>query len=129
MTLTSFGHDPGVSDESVTPGPSFTDAAAADMSVIEQLRENGADLSKARHVKAYLFFRTKRDADGATADLASQGFQGSLGSNEAADSWLATVELEMVVSSQSIAELSARLHAIADRHDGDYDGWEASAAP
>ena len=67
-------------DEQITPGPVFTDSSAADRSVIDRLRDHGADLSKARHVTAF-------------------------------------------------ADLSTRLQAIADRHDGDYDGWEASAAP
>lgn len=122
-------HYPAVGDEQVTPGLEFTDASAADLSVIDQLRDHGADLSKARHVKAYIYFRTKPDAERAAADLASEGFRGSLGSNEAEDSWLATVELEIVVSAESIADLSTCLQAVADRHHGDYDGWEASAAP
>ena len=115
-------------DEQVTPGPEFTDASAADLSVIDQLRDQGADLSKPRHVLAYIYFATKPDAQRATAELASGGFRGSLGSNEAKE-WLTTVELEMVVSAESIADLSTRLQAIADRYGGEYDGWEASAEP
>jgi len=118
-----------MADDSVTPGPAFSDATAADVSIIEQLREHGANLSEPRHVRAFVFFQTQPHAEHAIADLASAGFRGSLGSNEAQDSWLATVEVEMVVNAEAIADLSRALEAVADRHHGDYDGWEASAAP
>ena len=107
----------------------FTDATAADLSIIEQLREHGANLSEPRLVTAYLYFQAQPHAERAIAELASAGFRGSLGSNETQDSWLATVELEMVVSPEAIADLSRALEAVADRHNGDYDGWETSAAP
>jgi hypothetical protein len=113
----------------LTPGSAFTDPSAADRDVIEQLRANGADLSQPRHVIVYLYFTTKSDADGAAADLASAGLSGSLASNEAQDSWLVKVEFHAVVSEEAVGELSGRMNAIAQRHHGVYDGWEASANP
>jgi hypothetical protein len=80
-------------------------------------------------VRAFLFFQAQPHAQRAIAELASAGFRGSLGGNEAQDSWLATVELKIVVSAETIADLSRVLEAVADRHKGDYDGWEASSAP
>ena len=118
-----------MADDSVIPGPAFPDATASDLWIIEQLREHGANLSKPRQVTAYVYFQAQPHAERAIAELASAGFRGSLGSNETQDSWLATVEVEMVVSAEAIADLSRALEAVAARHNGDYDGWEASAAP
>jgi hypothetical protein len=116
-------------DWDVTAGPAFTEPGSADLAVISQLQAMGADLSKPRHVIAYLYFTKEQDGERAAADLASEGFFGSLGRNEAGDSWLAKVELEAVVSDETIRDLSELLRAIARRHNGEYDGWEASAEP
>jgi hypothetical protein len=53
----------------------------------------------------------------------SEGFARSLGEQRGRGSWLATVELEIVVNAESIADLSTRSRQCRS-HDGDYDGWK-----
>jgi hypothetical protein len=107
-------------------GPS--DAASGDKLVIETLAQHGADLSKARHLRAYLYLPSEEAADAARATLADEGFDVTV-TQPKRRSWLALAHREMVVNAEAIADLRARLDAVAGTHGGDFDGWEASPQP
>ena len=101
----------------------------ADRLALRQLEMRGADLSKPRHLIHFLLFADEGDARTAEEEIGEgrgrrgsslrrrRSLNGRCGSTESG-SW-----------SQTIAAFRAQFEQLAERHGGEYDGWEASAKP
>ena len=117
----------------IIPGPTFSDPTSSDRYIIDQIRQAGADLSKPRHTRFFLFFPTEAQGHDATAERHSAVELRALDVTFVGKSidglWLVRLEGEIVVNEQAIALISGRLEAVAGANSGGYDGWEALAAP
>jgi hypothetical protein len=99
----------------------------ADQEILRQLVELGAQLVHPRSVRAYLYFRSEDAALRAARELSEGGWTAEVGAESG--TWLVRPERVMVVSPESVMAVRIELTAVATRHGGDYDGWEASPQP
>jgi hypothetical protein len=106
------------------------EAASLDEAVIEQLEGMGADLSRPRDTRFYLYTRDESGAMAAAHALEEQGFSLEVGNAAEEDveyPFLVLASRDMVVSRESISEARAGFEGLAEQHGGVYDGWEAAA--
>lgn len=106
------------------------DTAALDQLVVRQLRGLGADLSKPRHVRHFLYFEHERDARAAADVIAEGDYDVSVaapGGDEA--SWTVVGEGYRVVGADTVAGFRTFFEHVCERHHGEYDGWEPAAKP
>lgn len=100
-----------------------------DGAVIDQLREAGADLSQPREVRFYLYLPTLADADAVAAAAQVGGRLVQVEPAATGDDWLVLIVETMVVDEATMAARRDEFHGLADPRGGEYDGWEAAAAP
>jgi hypothetical protein len=106
------------------------DPVEGDTVVLEQLREVGADLSKPRDARFYLYVRTGEDAEAAAASVREHGYEVEVSpaAGELTEHpWLVLANRDLVVDEDSIEEARRLFDGLAERYSGDYDGWEAAA--
>ena len=104
------------------------DDPSADKRLLDVLVQHGADLSKARSTRAYVYFSSEADARAAADQLAADRVTVEV-TQQKKRSWLALLTTEMVVDEDSIRHLGDILRAVAADHGGTYTGWEASPSP
>jgi rhodanese-related sulfurtransferase len=106
------------------------DPVAADDLVLDQLRGLGADLTKPRDARFYLYLRTEEDAGAAAEALRAEGYA-TVAEPSATPGgehpWLVPASRDMVVDADTIADARRLFGDLAERYSGDYDGWEAAA--
>jgi regulator of RNase E activity RraB len=105
------------------------DAEEATSQALETVREHGVDPGKPRATDFYLYLRTREGADAATDALRAAGYE--INARPSADPeserpWLVVASRELVVGEASLEEAEAFLKQLAERHDGEYDGWETA---
>src|SRR3712207_1848767 len=94
--------------------------------VVEALRDAEADLSTPREVEHYLYFDDEAAARAAAEQVS--GYRVEVEPSAGDDGrWLLLLTHEMVVYVDAFAEVHETLEGVAERHDGEYDGWEAEA--
>ncbi len=115
--------------QDVHPSPN-----AADSAVLASLREHGADLSKPTEHLFYLYFPDERTARAAASDIAS----GQAAHNVSFDNaeldrpherrtqWMVRLTATMRPDLAVVGGLGAWFTAVARKHGGEYDGWEAA---
>ena len=102
------------------------DEATADARVIESLRRPGSDLTKPHPTNYYLYFPQENDARAASHELESLGYRiKTLSTNKKGD-WVVIASNSAIPSLPSVSVTTASLSALAKRHAGIYDGWEAA---
>ena len=120
---------PPYEDEGYEQTGSYTNEDEADRKVLAQLEEQGSDLSKPRHSIHYFYFEDEANARAAAQELEQMDFGVSIGEqlDEHRDPqrWPVTAERRDVINGAVIAALRPPLTEIAQRHRGEYDGWEA----
>ena len=94
----------------------------ADRLALRQLAMRGANLSKPRHIIHFLLFADEADARTAEEEIGE-------GSWSTLAEWSVRVDGERIVGAETIAAFRAQFEQLAERHGGEYDGWEASAKP
>jgi len=107
-------------------GPPALPPTDLDGEVIDQLRQLGADLALPRDTQHYLYAPTESAADSIAADIAGDGRKIEVRPSASGGTWLVKLNMDLVVSSESIRQLRTELESAAARHGGDYDGWEAA---
>ena len=95
-----------------------------DWPTIDELLRAGADLSRPRHTRHFLYFPSQDSA--MRAKFMLQTPERSLRVQEANGEHLLILEVTMVVNAQTIATLRGELEQTAAQNRGDYDGWEAA---
>jgi hypothetical protein len=96
---------------------------------IEVVREAGGDPGRPRPIDYFLYFPAREQAEGAARDLREEGFDASV--ERAADSaneWL-VLATKTGVLTRDLTSTQDHLRALADRHGGEYDGWDAPTSP
>lgn len=109
---------------------SFTDANEADRKVLRQLVEMGCDLENPRHSIHYFYFDSELGSLAAADELVAMAFNVQVGEQVATEPasrrWPVTGDRTEVINEGVIFALREPLTAIAGRHGGEYDGWEAA---
>ncbi|MDJ0908039.1 MAG: ribonuclease E inhibitor RraB [Woeseiaceae bacterium] len=94
-----------------------------DAAVIEQLRQEGSDLSKPHPIEFFLYFQSEAAAVSACTTLEGDGFTVSPQSSAATDDYLCTATKEVVPVLEEMHRLRAELESLASGLGGEYDGW------
>jgi hypothetical protein len=104
------------------------DSAREDARAIEQLRTAGADLTKPQLTRHYLYFPDERSARAAGTEIPSAAYVVERVAPAARGSdWLLLVRRPTLLSVGELSNASRELTALARKHGGVYDGWEAEA--
>jgi hypothetical protein len=85
----------------------------------------------APHVDFYLYLRTREDADAAREALHGEGYAVHAAPSADPESdrpWLVRASGQFVAGEQSMDEAEAFFRQLAERFDGEYDGWERAGA-
>jgi hypothetical protein len=107
-----------------------------DHAVLAALANAGSDLSKPAHTIHFLYFKSRASADAAAEELRQQGFSPVRTAVAPAPSLLKRLigprrysciaETRAVPAEAAVLATSRMMEALAERHGGKYDGWEAS---
>jgi regulator of RNase E activity RraB len=102
-----------------------------DRLVVHQLFNHGADLSQPRHVIYYLYFANEDAAIQAALEASRRSFHVTINepSPEDPSQWSVISEgHDIVIDPATVLANGDFFDDLADRLDGDYDGWEASVS-
>ncbi len=103
-------------------------ADEGDRRILEELGKLGADLAQPRSVRHYLYLPDRGAAIVAARQLEADGYTVEIFQHAEKGWWVRASHLA-VITLESVAELRARLGAIAAPLDGKYDGWEGAPTP
>ncbi len=101
----------------------------ADRLALRQLAGRGADLSKPRHVIHYVYFASERNAHEAAEDIGDTWkteVEAPTGDDE---QWCVKADGNRTLSFETATAFRSWFVELAERHGGEYDGWEAAAKP
>ncbi len=109
--------------------PAASGTAAMDSMVLGQLHKAGSDLGQPHEVDNFLYF-----PDETTARLAADRLRTSSNTVDVAPGakgrdWCVKAVVVVIPTPQNIAEMRARMEAVAHALKGDYDGWGAPIVP
>ncbi len=91
--------------------------------VLRRMREDGDDLTKARHIDFHHLFALEQDAVDFEEALRNQGYRVTHDFWNEQDAWLTTVQIRMVPALDEITATELELDEIARSFDGRPDGW------
>jgi hypothetical protein len=111
----------------IQPTGSFESEPEADLAILQQLLDLGADLHQPREVNHYILFPQEGIARRLAADYAKD-WRTSVG-KEPDGRWSARLTHMAVVTSDDFAKIRESLKRVASALGGLYDGWEAAAKP
>jgi hypothetical protein len=83
----------------------------------------------APNVDFYLYLRTREDADAAREALQGEGYAVHAAPSADPESdrpWLVRASRELAVGEQSMEDAEALFRQLAERYNGEYDGWETA---
>ena len=96
-----------------------------DEHVVEYLKRNGDKLVKPREVFHWLYFKTELEADNFIKETENKNFI-FVSKQKVEDNYPIQVELKRIdkVDIKSVNEYSLYLLEVAEKYNGEYDGWE-----
>ena len=100
-----------------------------DLLILDQLMKMGADLTRPRHV-VHFSYAPNAAAQQAMADEARvRGFEVEAGEPlpDYPDDWPVRCEQTVALRPEVVRDNTDFFEALAARHGGEYDGWEAAA--
>jgi hypothetical protein len=100
-----------------------------DLLVLHQLMQAGADLKQPRHTVHYLYFTSPDAATAASHEAEARGFEVEVRDPlpDYPGQWsLVCGQHGVVVDPPTVRDHGDLFDALAERHCGEYDGWEAS---
>ena len=98
-----------------------------DRATLRSLAEAGGDMSKPTHFIHHLYFPDEERSRAAAEEIADMGLDaGGLAPEAPGEQWLVRAEHMQVPSLENVQRMTQALLQIAERHGGDYDGWEAA---
>jgi hypothetical protein len=96
-----------------------------DAKTLKALAEAGSDLKKPHEINHWLYFSSEADARAAAADLSAAGFSiESVALSTDSKQWRVLALKTIVPTLANVENTSSYLERLAQRHRGDYDGWE-----
>jgi hypothetical protein len=99
-----------------------------DLEILETLEEHGADLSEPREVRVHLYFPSETQAEAAGEELTEAGYD--VVAFEAAgeeEPWHIRAAKDLRVDRENLTGFRSHFDDLAERHGGEFDGWEAAA--
>jgi hypothetical protein len=98
-----------------------------DLAILNQLMQAGADLTQPRHVIYYSYASSDRVARVMSQEAESRGFSAAVREPrpESPGQWALVCETHAVTSPDFVREADDFFEDLAQRHDAEYDGWEA----
>jgi hypothetical protein len=111
----------------IEPTGSFNSEAEADLAILQQLMDVGADLKQPREVNHYMLFSRVEIARRVASEY-GRDWRASF-AKEADGRWSVRMTHRAVVTSDDFAEIRASLKRVASGLGGAYDGSEAAAKP
>lgn len=103
-----------------------------DLLVLGQLHDHGADLTKPREATYFLYFTSEEVAEAGATEARTAGYTSAVRHllPEDPGRWSLVCERsDVVLDPPAVRAADDLFQAIADRHGGDFDGWEAAATP
>ena len=100
-----------------------------DIALLGQLMKQGADLSKPRHALYYSYFGSREAADDGATEARSAGYQCEVRDPmpQYPGQWSLVCERhDAVLDIEGVRAADDLFQGIADRLDGEFDGWEAA---
>ena len=99
-----------------------------DLEILETLEEHGADLSEPHEVRVHLYFPSEAEAEAAGEELTEAGYDvvafESAGEEEP---WHIRAARDLRVDRDNVAGFRSHFEDLAERHGGEFDGWEAAS--
>jgi regulator of RNase E activity RraB len=98
-----------------------------DLLVLDGLIKAGADLRESRHALWHLYASAEPAARAIAAEAAEAGYEVTVREplEGVSPTWSVVCETRVVTTPEVVRAADERFHAIAERHGGTYDGWEA----
>lgn len=97
--------------------------------VLDELEKNGDDLSKERQVDHWIYFKTKADRTAFLQSITDENFSVITSDYlEASEGYPFRLHISRTekLDQLSIDKTVLQLRRLAQKHNGDYDGWETS---
>jgi hypothetical protein len=106
------------------------DSAAVDQDVVMQLRALGADITRPRHVRHFLYFEEEGFARRAAEQIEKADYSTTVTapSDEVAV-WTVLAEGFRVIGEDTVPGFRAWFEHVAADYNGEYDGWEPATKP
>jgi hypothetical protein len=100
-----------------------------DLAVLQQLMENGADLTASRHVIYYSNAPNEEVARAMGREAETKSYAATIREPlpDFPGQWGLVCETHAVTSPDFVRYADDFFQGLADRHTAEYDGWEASA--
>ena len=96
-----------------------------DGAVLRRLHESGSDLSKPHDVEFFLYFPTEKHALAAAMQI-GEPFAVKVDNAADGSQWLVLATQAVVPEYHRMADIRQRLESVAEKFDGEYDGWGTS---
>ncbi|QYS89688.1 ribonuclease E inhibitor RraB [Flavobacterium davisii] len=98
-----------------------------DKLVVEYLKKNGDKLVKPREVFHWIYFKTELEAKHFVKETESKDFV-FVSKRKVADNFPIQIEIKRIdkIDIKSVNKYSLYLLKIAEKYNGEYDGWETS---
>lgn len=100
-----------------------------DIALMGQMLQQGADLSQTRHALYYLYFETPGAAEAGAAEGRDAGYTCEVRDPmpEYPGQWSLVCERQdAMLDIEGVRAADDLFQGIADKHGGDFDGWEAA---
>src|SRR3954452_12339221 len=99
-----------------------------DLEILEGLEEHGADLTEPYEVRINLSFPTDAQAEAAGNELEEGGYDGvAFDAAGEEEPWLIRATRELRVDRGNVAGFRSFFADLAERHEGEFESWEAAA--
>jgi len=106
---------------------SFDTVEEGDRRVLAHMRAQGTDFSKSRHVRHFHFFPDETLATGAREEIVANGYEAQqYRSAKDPNTWVVLSERTGLVNESEVARERFLMQAMAEKFEGEYDGWEAA---
>jgi hypothetical protein len=98
-----------------------------DLEILETLEEHGADLAEPREIRVNLSFPSEQEAAAAGSELEEAGYEvvGFEATGEE-EPWAIRATRDLRVDRENVTGFRSHFHDLAERHGGEFDGWEAA---
>lgn len=104
------------------PAPNSS-AQDGDAATLDELAHAGSDLTREHNIEFYLYVPQESDAQDIAAQLRAEGLAVEITRASDDSSWLCLVQRRMIPDMAGLRSCRERFTALAEHHDGEYDGW------
>jgi hypothetical protein len=96
--------------------------------VVTQLKRSGSNVQRPHKFDFYLYLPTEAEANRAAQALGAQGLSTQVRRAAKGSTWLCLASGVYVPDGPKLTELGHLFSSLAEKHRGEFDGWEAEVA-